>query len=193
MVAGCALGADVRHWMFKEEGQHGWSTRRPFNQTSSWLKKQIPATVHSYLLSSPPFLSLLPPHSLSFLDSHPVLHISQLDSLLSKGHLVLFQSIFHFKVNWLMCKSASSSSVFFLFLFLLSTAIYSVIALFLHHDAFRAFYTPHMSACIFHPCHNIAFSLPHFPFPVCTTRTKKKSKQFFSSFFHSTKKKLVIL
>ena len=31
-----------------------------------------------------------------------VLHISQLDSLLSK---VIFQSVFYFEVNWLRCKS----------------------------------------------------------------------------------------
>ena len=34
-----------------------------------------------------------------------LVHISQLDSLLSKGHLVMFQSVFHFEVNWLMFKS----------------------------------------------------------------------------------------
>ena len=40
---------------------------------------------------------------------NPVLHISQLDSLMSKGESGNVSERFHFKVNWLtcMCKSAS--------------------------------------------------------------------------------------
>ena len=35
------------------------------------------------------------------------LHISQLDSLLSEGHLVMFQR-FSLQVNWFMCKNVIS-------------------------------------------------------------------------------------